>query len=136
MLDISSQFILWMLGVRSFEPQWNFTSIYIKKNHRFFLKTKKVRDMFRKFGDRQIFVFFAENFHWILYENEKIWDRTFSKFSISKISNFFIEKWMKMKNFEIENFDFFDLKNFRRFPKHVSNFFRFQKNRWFFYRSM
>ena len=34
--------------MRAFEPQRNFTSIY-KKNHRFFSKTKKVRDIFRKF---------------------------------------------------------------------------------------
>ena len=40
------QFILWTFSMRAFEPQRNFTSIY-KKNHRFFLKTKKVRDNFR-----------------------------------------------------------------------------------------
>ena len=41
------QFIIWTFSIGPFEPQQIFTSIY-KKNHRFFLKTKKVRDSFQK----------------------------------------------------------------------------------------
>ena len=89
----------------------------------------KVRDIFRKktrFFRSNIF----ENFHWNLYENEKFWDRKFSKFLISKI---FIGNWMKI--FEIENFRFFDLKNFQHFRKVSLTFVIFKKLQRFFYRS-
>ena len=72
----------------------------IKKNHRLFLKTKKVRDTFRKF-----LIFFRSK------------NRNFSNFEIFRSHKFrkcSLKIEWKWKFSRLENFRFFDLKIFKK----------------------
>ena len=126
MLDISSQFILWMLGVRSFEPQWNFTSIY-KKIIIFFWKRKKFEIFFETFFENfQIFPKFLRSKKSKIFRSEKF--RKFSKRIQQKFRNF-------RKSEKIENLKFFSKiwKFFENFQKISRTFFIFKKIDDFFF---